>query len=131
MEHQARSPQTAAPTVAPPAQSTPTRRNAAAQSQLGTDPLAAGATQSQQLLREQTDDANISVGGRFPAHMQLGATADGDTVSTGESSGFKVGVTRTGIYCHCHPPLRLFSGQAAGPAQAPAPAAGRQSGPRT
>lgn len=117
MDHQVRQAQAPArapeaPAVTAPTGAQSTQGNAAVQANQ-TDPgsaLAGGATQSQELLRARTESADISVGGRLPAHLQLGQTGAGDTVSTGESTGFKVGVGRTGIHCTFYPPIQVRPG---------------------
>lgn len=118
MDQKLRPAKAAAPAVAPaaPAAGTAnsaqsTRGNAAVQAgQLDPAAIADGATQSQELLRQQTVDADISVGGHMPAHLQLGQSPDGDTVSTGEATRFKVGVGRGGIHCTFYPPIQVRPG---------------------
>jgi hypothetical protein len=96
--------QTAAPTVAP-AQAGPGVGNSATQASLGLG----GVGDVQATLRERTESVGVRVGGQLPPHLLLGEQ-EGNRVTTGEATGFSVGVDRGGIFANFSPALEVRPG---------------------
>jgi len=122
------------PTATPPTTATPTTQprtdarqqavgNAAVQARTGRGaqgpasamstgeqgPGAGGIATAQTSLRDTTHSASVSVSGRLPANAQLGES-DGNTLSTGASTGFSVGVGRSGLWARFSPALLIRPG---------------------
>lgn len=108
MPGQSRTPQKAGPAKAPttaPVQAPGRAGNAAAQGSMA-GPLEGD---PQELLRENTDGAGVTVGGSLPGHMLLGEK-DGNRIATGGATGFSAGVERGGIFARFSPPLEVTPG---------------------
>ncbi len=64
---------------------------------------------AQSALRDRTHSASVSVSGRLPANALLGGS-NGNELKTGASTGFSVGVGRSGIWARFNPALLLTPG---------------------
>lgn len=110
MPGQSRTPQRAGPSQAPAQATSPAKApgqagNAAAQGAMS----APASEDPQELLRENTDGAGVTVAGNLPERMLLGEK-DGNRVATGGATGFSAGVERGGIFARFSPPLQVTPG---------------------
>jgi hypothetical protein len=109
----ARAPVTQAPAQAPAGGRSrqATVGNAAMQQRVGEQTPApqGGVEGAQTALRDRTHGASVSVSGRLPGNALLGAS-EGNELKTEASTGFSVGVGRSGMWARFHPSLLVRPG---------------------